>query len=324
MKKSHKIILSVAAICLLGVCVWLGCRAFMRSDASERSVPLSQMQAVYDPALRVPAQGSGIGVLSGGDCCQLSTSGVLRVASGTVQSAVTSMLPADDGVLYTVDRTLFYAQREKSTKIAENVTACTAYSGKILYCTTERELFSYESGRSTRLTVLPDDAFTRQIFAWEDHVVLTTSGGIYVSGDGGDYVMADLLYGTPQQFFMYGDYLVIVGDGPSGAIVYDVQLQTVQELDLGWYACEHNNQIAVASDGQWLYLSLYSEIWPQFDREFHTATYRIDPKTWTAEQLSAEFYPGLVCGKDALYGIKKIGATSAGECILVADREVNE
>ena len=56
MKKSHKIILSVAAICLLGVCVWLGCRAFMRSYASERSVPLNQIQAVYDPALRRNAQ----------------------------------------------------------------------------------------------------------------------------------------------------------------------------------------------------------------------------------------------------------------------------
>ena len=45
MKKSHKIILSVAAFCLLGLCVWLGCRAFMRPAAAERRVPPSHVQA---------------------------------------------------------------------------------------------------------------------------------------------------------------------------------------------------------------------------------------------------------------------------------------
>ena len=51
MKKSHKIILSVAAICLLGVCVWLGCRAFCDISLARYDMRLAPHD-IFAPQIR--------------------------------------------------------------------------------------------------------------------------------------------------------------------------------------------------------------------------------------------------------------------------------
>lgn len=307
MSNYKKALIYIGIISLLAsACIWIGSKAYKNANVSEGKTPISQIQAIYDPALRVPMQGCGsIGVLSNGSCCQLDSSGILRMNTGTgmseVQESVSMMLPMDSGVLYTVGQVLFYAEQETLTRISNRVSAFTGNGEQIIYCTADNELFLFENGQSVYLSGLPD-GITKQIFACENYFVVITSRGVYIYSKDSGLSKTALLMGSSQQYFMYEDWLIVVGDGVSGAIAYDVRSESKQEINLGWNTCEFENQITVAGDGQWLYLSIRSEIWPQFEKEVHTATFRINPKNWAAEEICSEFYSGMVCSTNMIYG----------------------
>lgn len=318
MKKSKKIMIYVSMIFLLCVCICLGCCTLLHTSPPKGSVPIGQILAVYDPELHIPAQNAGVLVLPGGELCQLSRAGDLDVAGEGIQSNVNKMLPTENGILYTVDQTLYYWEKNGVTMIADGVSAFAGVAQKILYGTKEGLLYLYENGGATLVTAFADDGVLQQIFACKDYTVVITSQDAYVSVDGGDFNAMGLRMGTPQQFFMHGEWLVIVGDGSTGAVAHHIRHQTALEIDLGFYTCEHSNQIAVAGDGRWVYLSLHSKIWPQFDEELHTATYRIDPDDWSVERISDDYYDSLLCSEDVLYGINATGKDFSDYCYVIA------
>ena len=221
---------------------------------------------------------------------------------------VDRILPTDQGVLYTnLFGSLYYRTEEAKIKIAKNVSAFAWDGDRILYCT-DSGLFSCANNETKCITTFSDINVTA-LFANENYIILEGSWkGFFLCTEAGHLEEMGIARSSPNKFILFGDYIVIIGDGDNGAMLYHLPTGTEQSLNIGWCASEHFNKISTASDGQYIYLSVQSEIWPQFryldNSPVKTVTLRIDPDSWTTEIISPNFFDGLICADGIVYGLE--------------------
>ena len=221
---------------------------------------------------------------------------------------VDRVLPTDQGVLYSnLFGSLYHRTEEAKILIAKNVSAFAWDGDRILYCT-DSGLFSCAHNETKCITTFSDMNVTA-LFANENYIILEDSwNGFFLCTKSGNLEEIGIVRGSPNKFILSEDYIVIVGDGENGAMLYHLPTGTEQPLNIGWCASEHFNKISTASDGQYIYLSVHSEIWSQFryleSSPIKTATLRIDPDSWTTEIISPNFYDGLICADGIVYGLE--------------------
>ena len=236
----------------------------------------------------------------------LSEYGVLkRIGKGctnNIAMLVERALPIDQGVIYTNwSGTLHLKNQDKTVKIAKNVDAFGWDGKRVLYCS-DGGLFSWIDGETRYITELPDIdvAF---LYANDKNIIFESSTDLYLCNENGTSKEIDIHTGSPNRYILFGDYLVIIGSGKLGAEVYHLPTGAVQPLDIGWYAAEHFNTISATCDGKNIYLSMHSKTWPKVEEEINTGTFRIDPESWTIEEISPNFYDSLAYIDGMLYGL---------------------
>ncbi len=265
---------------------------------------VAEIQPVYDPALVLPAQ-------EWRDCCinsegsvySLSKIGLLKEGSAEdtdiVSPAVYQMLPIGNGVAYTIAESLYYSQGGTRIKVAEEVLTFGQYGSSLVYATEEGLIYLWQEGESNLLVDLEGD-FVFALLGNEEYLFIY-GHDLYVYQEDIGLWGTEILASSSQVYFLYENNLVLVGKGESGGVVYNLESRELQELNLGFSVNIHTNEISVAADGQWVYLSIQSKIFPPYGEEINTVTLRIDPTDWIAEALNSEYYPSIVCGKDGLY-----------------------
>lgn len=273
-------------------------------------------EAHFNSRLRLPTLTTTDMVFSGrpnyvrfsenGNIYILCKDGILKeqteIETKTIATDVHAMLPAKNGVLYTVTNTLYLAQQGKITEVAKNVDSFSYNSSDIIYSTNRGSLYAWRQGNSRHLAELSDN-HTEQILANDTFTVWIGSNDILCFDDKGNPKELPIYSGSSNQYFLYQNYLVIVGEGITGAVAYHLETMEIQEIDFGWNTNEHDNRISVICNEYKLYLSIHSELWPELGGEIRTATFCVDPQTWYVERISEKFYDSLAFSDNRLYGL---------------------
>ena len=200
------------------------------------------------------------------------------------------MIPVNNGVAYIVIDNIYYYEKGERTKIAENVQTIAQYQSQLIYATADGNLYCWNGAESSFLVAL-EDRSPYYMLGNADYLLIQTNGASYVYHQG-ELRDMDIGHSSSRSDFLYGEYLITLGAGAYGGVVYHL---------LGWPTHESDNQISIAADGDAIYLSLSTTLWPFLGDEKHTGTFRLDPQDWHAEKLDEEYHPDMILGQNGLY-----------------------
>ena len=211
------------------------------------------------------------------------------------------MIPVNNGVAYIVIDKLYYYEKGERTKIAENVQTIAQYQSQLIYATADGNLYCWNGAESSLLVSSRDKSpHTFYMLGNADYLLIQTNDASYVYHQG-ELRDMDIGHSSSRSDFLYGEYLITLGAGAYGGVVYHLPDMEYQPLVLGWPTHESDNQISIAADGDAIYLSLSTTLWPFLGDEKHTGTFRLDPQDWHAEKLDEEYHPDMILGQNGLY-----------------------
>ena len=268
--------------------------------------PTNKIVPQYDPALAIPAQEAGACFTAAdGTVYSLSKLWTLK-SSGADGNHIISlfvfrMIPVNNGVAYIVIDKLYYYEKGERTKIAENVQTIAQYQSQMIYATADGNLYCWNGAESSLLVSSRDKSpHTFYMLGNADYLLIQTNDASYVYHQG-ELRDMDIGHSSSRSDFLYGEYLITLGAGAYGGVVYHLPDMEYQPLVLGWPTHESDNQISIAADGDAIYLSLSTTLWPFLGDEKHTGTFRLDPQDWHAEKLDEEYHPDMILGQNGLY-----------------------
>lgn len=315
MKKSTKLIIFVAAVCFLLLFLALYFLIFPVSLGIEGHASSPDAGLTVLPH-RQPYSHSDLNGCTSpgadGSVYTLSKHGVLRChrngKTKIISVLVERMLPTDQGIVYSnIFGSLYYKEGDTKTLIAKGTHSFGWSGDDILYCK-DGSLLSWSSGESNCIAEIPNRADSFEILANKNHIILICSGHLYLLDENGHLEELNCTWTFDDKLILFEDYLIEIGaPGQTGALVCHLPTGDMQSLNIGWYGSEAENTISVAYDGKYIYLSVYTKPWSQFDPENYpvkTATLRVNPDSWSAEKISPNFYDALVCIDGIIYGLE--------------------
>ena len=164
------------------------------------------------------------------------------------------MIPVNNGVAYIVIDKLYYYEKGERTKIAENVQTIAQYQSQLIYATADGNLYCWNGAESSLLVSSRDKSpHTFYMLGNADYLLIQTNDASYVYHQG-ELRDMDIGHSSSRSDFLYGEYLITLGAGAYGGVVYHLPDMEYQPLVLGWPTHESDNQISIAADGDAIYL----------------------------------------------------------------------
>ena len=260
--------------------------------------PTNKIVPQYDPALAIPAQEAGACFTAAdGTVYSLSKLWTLK-SSGADGNHIISlfvfrMIPVNNGVAYIVIDKLYYYEKGERTKIAENVQTIAQYQSQLIYATADGNLYCW-NGAESSLLVSSRDKSPHTFYMLGNAIILfgillllcRVIPRISETDNQTEHSLKrvfftcvlvlfvlwlrdmDIGHSSSRSDFLYGEYLITLGAGAYGGVVYHLPDMEYQPLVLGWPTHESDNQISIAADGDAIYLSLSTTLWPFLGRIF--------------------------------------------------------
>ena len=200
----------------------------------------------YDPALAIPAQEAGACFTAAdGTVYSLSKLWTLK-SSGADGNHIISlfvfrMIPVNNGVAYIVIDKLYYYEKGERTKIAENVQTIAQYQSQLIYATADGNLYCWNGAESSLLVSSRDKSpHTFYMLGNADYLLIQTNDASYVYHQG-ELRDMDIGHSSSRSDFLYGEYLITLGAGAYGGVVY--HLPDMEYQPLGFWEGRHTRAI---------------------------------------------------------------------------------
>lgn len=284
----------------LGGCVWmiLLTGLFLYSISGST---LEEIAPKDGTPLLLAAQGrDSCSIGEDGSLYSLTYSGALYKDGDVIVGGADSMLPVGQGVAYSKNDTLYFYLDGEKISVAGNIEAYGQYGGMPVYAVGNR-IYRWKNGEAILLTEL-DDSQIYELIGNDRFLAISCSDGLLVLEDGVLSKKPDIKIGSGELFFLWEDSLVIIGEGETGVTVCGLSDNILTQVDLGWrIGGDSTTKISVAASEESIYLSVHSVYLPDYDDTLRKGTYRIDPGTWTAEEIDNTYHSVILCGARGLY-----------------------
>ena len=187
--------------------------------------PTNKIVPQYDPALAIPAQEAGACFTAAdGTVYSLSKLWTLK-SSGADGNHIISlfvfrMIPVNNGVAYIVIDKLYYYEKGERTKIAKNVQTIAQYQSQLIYATADGNLYCWNGAESSLLVSSRDKSpHTFYMLGNADYLLIQTNDASYVYHQG-ELRDMDIGHSSSRSDFLYGEYLITLGAGAYGGVLF--------------------------------------------------------------------------------------------------------
>lgn len=271
-----------------------------------------------------PIREEQLGILRGIPYCAIDKDHTLRFWQDAkwcvIAEDVYAAVPLPSGFSYLKEDGLYFYDFTEARLICDDADALCADGQTVLFYDNQKhEVCAYNGNQIWSILLVGEDVYVASILANAKWLVLSTSEETIVySRDkqeiislNGDLALMDNY--DPKTMFLWDSYVFQIGQASLGGRIFDLNLQQVKELDLGYDLRDHFTTITTLYADGMIYLSVQSLLNPKYGDELWESTLRIDGTLQTATQICPEFYKNLLCDQELVYGGTLVHATILGD-----------
>ena len=271
-----------------------------------------------------PIREEQLGVLRGIPYCAINKDHTLLFWQGekwcVIAEDVYAAVPLFSGFSYLKENGLFFFDFIEARLICDDAVAMSTDGQAVFYydnrthevCTYDdkqiRSIFSV--GEDVYVAVMLVNAKWIVLFTSEETIIYSRDKQEIISMDGELALMDNY---DPKTMFLWDDYVFQIGQASLGGRIFDLNLQQVKEIDLGYDLRDHFTTITTLYVDGMIYLSVHSLLNPKYGNELWESTLRIDGTLQTATQICSKFYKNLLCDQNFIYGGTLVHATILGD-----------